>query len=291
MIPNARGARSAAPSQPAGVAGHANVSKRLRSLHALAQRTRSELRLRFWLRLHVGVIALLTLLAFWGASAFLMRLGLDALPLRYGLAMLIAYAVYLLLLRVWAGALARRESPLDGLDPPQVDGSSGAGSCESAEAQRPEFSSGGGGDFAGGGASASFDGAPAEVPVGEIGGRVLEGAGDALGSADEGIVIAVPLVAVLGLVALIFGVLGSAVWLLFGVEVLLAVTVEVVLASVAGSIAYKGLREGWLWTAFAHTWRGAVAVTVLVVSMGALIEWQMPEAASLPHAVRLWSGK
>jgi hypothetical protein len=98
----------------------------------------------------------------------------------------------------------------------------------------------------------------------------------------------VPLAVLVALVALVAGLLGTGVFMVFGVEVLLSVTVEVVLASVAGSLAYKGLAEGWLGTALAHTWRGALAALLLSVALGALVDAALPEARSLPHAIRLW---
>jgi hypothetical protein len=206
---------------------------------------RSELRQRFWLRAHVFAIAALTLVALALTTLALMHAGVHSLALRYGLALAVAYGVYLLLLRAWAHALARHESPLanpDLPDPPGVD------------------------------AAASFD--CGALP-------------DALGALDEGAVLLVPLAVLLGIVALLAGLLCAGVFALFGVDVLLAVTVEVALASVAGSIAYKGAAEGWLDTALRHTWKGALAALVFGVALGAAIDHWLPEARSLPHALHL----
>ncbi|HIV73122.1 MAG TPA: hypothetical protein H9903_19455 [Candidatus Aquabacterium excrementipullorum] len=262
-------------------------------MHLSRQQLREALRQRYWLRLHVAAIALLTLGALWLCSALLMHAGVESLALRYGLASPVAYVVYLLLLRWWAGALARRESPFDGLDAPSVDlpggGAGGSSSCDAP------FGNGGGGDFAGGGADASWD-VPGQALVdggGDGLGSLADGAGsvlDGLGGLDEGAVVVVPLAVLVGIIALLGALLGAGVLMLFGVEVLLAVAVEVGLASLAGSLAYKGFMEGWLSSALRHTWRGAVAVLVLSVALGAVLDHWMPEARSLPHAARLIRG-
>ncbi|WP_233584649.1 hypothetical protein [Aquabacterium soli] len=264
---------------------------RLRRAHASRQQLRAELRQRYWLRAHIAMIALLTLAALWLVSALLMHAGVASLALRYSLACPVAYGVYLLLLRWWAGALARRESPLDGLDAPSIE--LPHGSPSSAGAHEPSFSSGGGGDFAGGGADAGWDLTAAEG-IGEgIGnglGSLAKGAGSVLDGLDEGAVVIVPLAVLLGLIALLGGLIGTGVLMMFGVEVLLAVAVEVGLASLAGTLAYKGFMEGWLSSALRHTWRGALAVLLLAVALGAVLDRWVPEARSLPHAARLIQG-
>lgn len=63
-----------------------------------------------------------------------MHAGVSSLALRYGLACPVAYAVYLLLLRWWGGALARRDSPFDGLEAPDVSLPGGRGGSPSCDA-------------------------------------------------------------------------------------------------------------------------------------------------------------
>lgn len=259
-------------------------ARRLKQLNTLAAATRRDLRRRHWMRLHVFMIALLTLGSLWLASAVFMHVGIASLGLRYALALPVAYGLYLLLLRLWAHWLARHGGPsgrgdgvnldlpdLQGFDMPTLDGSI-------------DFGSGGGGDFGGGGASGSW------TPDGDTAGglaHVLDGAGSALDGLDEGAVVVVPLVVVLGLVALLAGLLGTGVFMLFGVEALLAVTVDVALASVAGSLAYKGFTEGWLGSALRHTGRGFLAAWVLSVLLGAGVDHWIPAAQSLPQALRM----
>ena len=77
-------------------------------------------------------------------------------------------------------------------------------------------------------------------------------------------------------------VLGFGVTALFGVEVLLSVTVEVALASAAAGLAWRHQadigRQGWLATALAHTWRGALALWLAGVLVGAGGRPLLPQA-------------
>lgn len=264
-----------------------------RGQHLTREQLRQDLRERYWLRLHVAMIALLTLGALWLCSAMLMHAGVESLALRYGLACPVAYGVYLLLLRWWGGALARRDSPLDGLDVSNLDLSSGSGGSSSGGLPRDvPFRSGGGGEFAGGGAQASWDTPGSSDGLGALSdgaGSMLDGLGN-LGDLDEGAVVVVPLAVLVAIVALLGALLGAGVFMLFGVEVLLAVAVELGLASLAGSVAYKGYAEDWLGSALRHTWRGGLAVLVLSVALGAVLDRWVPEARSLPHAARLIRG-
>lgn len=262
------------PNHRLPTAAWAAPSLQVKRLRSHMEATRRDLRQRCWLRVHVFTIAALSLAALWLFSHSLMLLGVDSLAVRYAISLPLAYGWYLLLLRLWAEMLVRRDSPWDGLDVPMPDGAG-------PSAGSPSFGSGGGGDFGGGGADASFD-APDEV--------LPEAAGSLLDGADEGALVLVPLAVVLGAVLLLAGLLGAGVFMVFGVEVLLGVAVEVALAAVAGSFAYRGFAEGWLFAALRHTWRGAAAALVLAVALGAAIDHWLPQARSFPHAVRLIAG-
>ncbi len=244
---------------------------------ALERQTRAKLRTTRWLRLHVMLIALLTLVGLWLGGALLRWAGFEALALRYALLLPLTYLLYLGLLRLWARLLLNEEE--FGGDLPDVADLA----LDLADAiPARSFSSGQGGDFGGGGASADFADGVIETGV-EAGGKVL----GALADADEGAVVAVPLAVVLGVAGLLAALLGVGVFALFGVDVLLAVAVEVALAALAGSLAYRRQREGWLMAALGHTWRGALAMLVLGVALGWVIDHWLPAADSLPHAIRL----
>jgi hypothetical protein len=245
-----------------------------------AQRVRGDLRARRWLRWHCSLIGTLTLLAAWACSHALMRAGTDALSLRYGLSFIVAYGVLLVLLYLWARWLLSRDEGAD----PQVDG--GAGSDGGSRADKPSFESGQGGDFGGAGGGGSFDAADATSALAESAGEAAGSTLDVVGAADEGALVLIPLALVIGLALALGAALGFVVFGLFGVEVLLAVAVEIALAAVGGAVAYKAGAEGWLGAAWRRTRMAAAAGLIGMVTLGAAIDHWVPEARSLPQALK-----
>lgn len=101
-------------------------------------------------RLHASIILLLTGLAGFLVSFLLLRLGVSAMWLRYPVAIIVAYGVFLLLLRVWLSFCRPRDWYLDKV----VDTTLEIVSSDSTDVADPAF--GGGADFAGGGAGGSW---------------------------------------------------------------------------------------------------------------------------------------
>ena len=236
------------------------------------------LRSRHVLWLHGWAMGLLTLGAMLLATTALRHAGVESLALRYALALGVGYLVYLLLLRVWAGMLVREEErdvPDPGLDLPWPDGGGRAGGG---------YEAGGGGDFGGGGAHASFD-VPADA--GSALGDAASGALDAVSGADEGAIVVIPVLAVFAAVAA--ALLGAG-WLLlayFGTEALLAAAVELAFAYTAARTVVRVEREGWLLAAIRLTWKPLLGSLVSAVVLGAAIDHFVPQADTLPEAVRL----
>lgn len=224
---------------------------------------RADLRRRRWLRVHAFVLGSLTFLACWALSAALMRAGVGSLALRWPLALAGGYLVFLGLLWLWCRwLLSRGEADLDL-------------PLDAALDLLPSRRSGGG------------------VECGDSGleaGDVAEGALNVVGAADEGIVVAVPLAVVVGIAVLIASGLSLAVFGLFGVEVLLGVAVEIAFASTGGALAFRARREGWLLHATGRTWKSVLALIAVAALLGAVIDHWMPQAGSLPQAVRLLRG-
>ncbi|QTD45771.1 hypothetical protein [Ottowia testudinis] len=242
------------------------------------------LRRRYTLWLHGWWMGLITLGLMWGVAALQRHGGVDSLAVRYAVTLGVGYLCYLLLLRLWAGMLVREEER--GIDDPGIDLSwpDGGGAPDGGG-----LHSGGGGDFGGGGADGGFDavGDTAESLLGDA----ASGALDGLGAADEGAIVIIPVLAVFG--AVLAALLGAG-WLLllyFGSEALLAAAVELAFAYTAARTAVRVEREGWLLAAIRLSWKPLLGALVCAVALGALIDHFVPQAESLPDAVRLWRAR
>lgn len=255
-----------------------------RSVRRWAYETPDRLRRQHRLWLHGWCLGALVLLFMWVAAHLQMVLGSDSLALRYLVTLGIGYLGYLLVLRWWAGALVGERSGDVGLDLP-IDLPTPGGGAECAAEPVQAFQSGGGGDFGGGGAGGSFElSSDGGAPVGDLASGALEAAG----SADEGAVVVIPVVAVFLIgCAVVLGA-GSLLLLYFGSEVLLAVAVEVAFGYVSARTAVRMAREGWLSAAVRLTWKPLLGALVCAVVAGGLVDYFVPQARSLPHAVQLW---
>jgi hypothetical protein len=261
-------------------------SVRMPQRHAVARSLQQNHRLR----LHGLLIGSLTLALMWGVSTLQKLLGMDSLALRYLVTLSVGYLAYLLVLRLWAAALLRRgqggQDPWgDGLDLLSDIGWPGGkgGSPGGSGVPLPRT---GGGDFAGGGASGDFADGLGAGALGDL----ASGAADAVAGSDEGAVVVVPVVAIFLIgAALILGA-GSLALLFFGWDVLLAVAVELAF-SVATARAAMGVeRSGWLGTAVRLTWKPLLGALLCAVLLGATIDHFLPQARSLPEAVRFIRG-
>lgn len=242
---------------------------------------------RYSLRWHGLLIGSFTLLLMWCTSHAQMLVGVDSLALRYLVTLSVGYLGYLLVLRVWAARLVRRRDSDVGdvsLDVPDLPWPSGNSSGSAGQAPLPRT---GGGDFGGGGASGDFGGSGDSSALGDL----ASGAADAIGGADEGAVVVVPVVAIFFIVtALIFGA-GSLALLFFGWDVLLTVAVELAFSVVTARATVGVEREGWLGAAVRLTWKPLLGALICAVLLGATIDHFLPHVHSLPEAVRVLQGR
>lgn len=243
--------------------------------------TVDDLRARRWLRLHVLMIGAATLALCWGVSRGLDALGVDSLAWRPLLALWLSYPLYLCLMALWARWLLSRDEA--GVD---VDAGALVDAADAlVNAPGSVFRAGGGGDFAGGGASAGFD-APLDG-AGEVVGQTVSKAVEASFEADEGVFIAVPLALVVGIGLGLAAGLGLLIFGLFGVEVLLGVAVEIAFASLGGALAWRARREGWLLHALKRTLLPMLALSMVIAAAGWALHHWMPQAHTVPQALRL----
>jgi hypothetical protein len=252
-----------------------------RSVRFRERDLREDLRRRHTLWLHGWCIGFIVLAVMWGAAHLQLVMGSDSLAIRYLITLGVGYLGYLAVLRVWAGWLVDREAPGldgagDGLD--AVDLAADVGSS----VRLPSIRSGGGGDFGGGGASADFSGAAGDG-IGELAGGAIEAAA----SSEDAAVVVVPVVAVflVGL-AVLFGA-GSLMLLYFGAEALLSVAVELAFGYVTARTAVKVAREGWMQAVARLTWKPLLGALFCAVLLGGTIDYFIPQAKSLPHAIQL----
>ncbi len=213
-------------------------------------------------RLQMSLIVVATGLAGFAASVGLLAAGMVSMPLRYGVSVAIAYAAFLLLVRVWV--VYQRRSFVDDLpaiDIPIPDVSGGSGASEALAEH-----SFGGGNFGGGGAGRGWE---ADVSSNDPHVSLLSpGSGGSShgwlpdGDLDEGWVIVVPLL-------LALGVLLAGVYVIYIAPALLA---EVLLDVLLLSGLYRGLRglerRYWLSSALRRTLLPVSAVLVLSVAVG-----------------------
>lgn len=252
-----------------------------------------ELRQRHTLWLHGPCIGTLVLAVMWAVSHLQMVLGSHSLALRYLVTLGAGYLFYLLLLRFWAASLLRRDAAsLDALnDLPLPDIGSGQGFSGGGSG----IQSGGGGQFGGGGASLDYSVAdvspvadvPAVADAGDALGDVAGGVIEVVAASDDGAVVVVPVVAIFLIgCAVVLGA-GSLMLLYFGWDALLTVAVELAFSYVSARTAVRVAREGWVSAAVRLTWKPLLGALFCAVLLGATLDYFIPAAHSLPHAIKL----
>ena len=212
-------------------------------------------------RIQMFILVSLTGLAGFGASVAMLVAGVDAMALRYTLAMGVAYIVFLLLLWLWL-----RTSAADYLDLVPTDSSGGHG----ADAPAADFT-GGGGTFDGGGASANVDFGTGDGAVESVIDKPL----GIVQHADEG---AIPLVVIL----LALGIAFSSLFVIWSAPILFA---EILVDGLLAAGLYRRLRvldpQHWMVAALKRTMIPFVLTTLLVAGAGWGMQAYAPEARSL----------
>ncbi len=224
-------------------------------------------------RLQMGLIVALTGAAGWLLSALFLALGMDQMALRYPAALGGAYLVFLGLLWLWLRTQAQDYDLLpDVVDMALPRG----GHCGTGDVP---LTSGGSGDFAGGGASGHFD-APTALPADEPG--VLSAVGDAVGSVGDADEFAIPLLAI----ALAIGLAFASLYVVYLAPALFA---ELLFDGVLSYTLYRRLRHTdsrhWLSTAFRRTVLPFALTAVLVALVGAGLTAYAPGAHTLGQAL------
>ena len=229
---------------------------------------------RYRLRWHGLLIGSFTLVLMWCTSHLQMLLGVDTLALRYLVTLSVGYVGYLLVLRAWAARLLREDGAGGG-----DAGDAGDAALDLADLAWDGSTRGPGSAVDAGDGSASA--------LGDLAG----GVGEALGSADEGAVVVVPVVAIFLIGAAVILGAGSLAMLFFGWDVLLTVAVELAFSVATARAAVRVEREGWLTAAVRLTWKPLLGALACAVALGATLDHFLPDVQSLPEAVRAIQGR
>lgn len=230
------------------------------------QRHREILRIRGGLeRSSFPRLQMLLLVALTGASGFvasflLLQAGMLAMWSRYLAAFGVAYLAFLLLLWLWLRTRAEDYANLADLGGSPSSGCPGYGGL--------------GGQFDGGGASASFDTATTGAALSDTGGA----AGDALDAVTEGGELALPVL----LLVLVGTLLFSSCYMIYSAPTLFA---ELLLDGVLSASLYRRLRKlerrSWLGTALRRTALPFAVAAAIVAASG----WAMAQYAPEAHSI------
>ena len=228
-------------------------------------------------RLHASIILFVTGLAGFLASFMMLRLGVSQMWLRYPVAILLAYVVFLLLLRVWLWLSRPRDwdLPADALDILEV-------SVDTTEVSH-EIAFGGAGDFAGGGAGGSFGETVSTVTTTTKSSVSTFTSAKSSGSSgfsfdvdlDEGCFGLIAIIALLGGLIAMF-------YVIYIAPVLLA---EILLDGVLMAGLYKRVKyiehRHWLRSALRQTAVPAIIVAVFFTIGAYAMQRSAPEARSI----------
>ena len=219
-------------------------------------------------RIQMSLIVGLTGAAGLLFSFILLELGVTSMALRYPLALLMAYGVFLVMLWLWLRTKADYYVDIPDLSGLVPSGSGGSGQCV------PSFESSGG-NFGGGGASGSFDGPASFAPV-ESDASPLSEAASAVGDgADE---LAIPLL----VVAFALGLALASFYVVYVAPMLFA---ELLVDGALSYALYRRIKaadsQHWLESAVRRTALPFMLTGVFVAATGAAMAAYAPGAHSI----------
>ena len=235
-------------------------------------RMRMRLERESYPRFHMFLLMLLTGVSGFIASFSFLQLGLETMWLRYLIAIGVAYIVFLGLLWLWLRTKAE-----DYIDIPDPGSFVTSGESHSYST----YYDGEGGSFGGGGASASFD----DVGVADsisIDDGAADTVGDVVGGAASADELAIPLLLLIGFLALLL----SSLWIVYAAPVLLA---ELLVDGVLIAGLYRHVRkqnaQHWVETALRRTaWPFLITAVVIAIS-GYGLQSYVPEAKSIGDVI------
>jgi hypothetical protein len=244
-------------------------------------------------RLQMSLILAATGAAGFVASFVMLHLGVWRMWVRYPLAVLFAYAVFIVLLRVWL-LLHGRELREHHVSDFELHAADFATDVAFDLAARTPDTFGGGGDFGGGGVTGDWgEGVSSGLHQASAGGVSSGGGGgggiggDWLPDLDFDIDSEGCVFFLLALGLIVAGVCAS-LYVVYAAPLLLA---EILVEGVLLSGLYRGMkhaREGdWLGAAVRRTWLPVLLTLLTFASAGYLLQRAAPRARSIGEAFRM----
>ena len=237
---------------------------------------------RFWLRFHGSLIVAGAFASGFLANAAMLQWPVHSALVRWPIAVLVGYAVFFALVRLWLAYVGAR--PIADAD--ADDGGTSGWSVDLGDVPRRGGWPGGGGSSGGGGASAAWGDAPAASRVSYSSGKSGGGSGFGLGDVDgDGI-----LLVVLGLIALalLAALVGGAIHLVWIAPEMLT---DAAFAALLSTGAIPGMRRmsepDWSGAVLRRTWPVlAVVMAVALAAAWAFMHW-FPGLRTLGEAWRM----
>lgn len=260
---------------------------RLLGREAVVLQVRHHLQRHGWPRIQMAMMVAATggiaLLTSWA----LRQVGLTDMTWRYPLSLAVAWLGFLGLLGLWvrwnADDWGQALDVAGEAADPVIDGLDLAGEALSrVRVPRPDLPLRGGGDFAGGGATADFSAAPDAAPTG-LGRAVGDAVGDTVGGvASEADELVIPLV----VVALVVGLALASLWVVWSAPALLA---ELLVDGALSWALLRRLREEdrshWFVTAVRRTAAPFALTAVFLAVCGGVMHAGAPQASTLSEFV------
>jgi len=236
-----------------------------------------------YVRLHCALILVACFGAGLVATKALLMLGVHSMWIRYAIALVIAYLVFLGGVRLWLryagydGEPARRDGGgYDGPDP-------FSGTWDGPGGSRVDVLRGGGGRSGGGGASARFDGGSAsEGSVSLLGSSSRGSSSGGGGGFDlgDGVVL-------LLLIAVAVAVSGAVIYLVWAAPTILA---DAAFAALLSAGLVRSTRRmasgGWVTSVVGNTWIAFTVVALLAIVFALAAQHVYPDARSIVDVVR-----
>ena len=240
---------------------------------AAIQRVREQLVRDSFPRLQMALIVAVTGGFGLLASFTMLQFGVDAMAVRYPLALAAAYLVFLGLIWLWL-----RTNAEDFLDAPDIINLLPDIRMPTAG---PGIRAGGGGDFGGGGAGGSFDG-PAAALEGATQ-APLRAVGETVGSVGDADELAIPLLAI----ALALGIALASLYVVYVAPILFA---EVLVDGALSYALFRHLRgqdpQHWLSSTVRRTALPFAVTAVFLVAVGAAMAAYAPGAKSVGQVIK-----